>query len=466
VSAPADYDLVVLGAGPGGYVAAIRAAQLGLRTAVVERDRPGGVCGNWGCIPSKAILTDATLFAELKAGARRGILADGIRIDYARVIARSREVADRQAKGVEFLFKKNHVAYHHGVGRLARSGVLVTADGGGPERLAARHVLLATGSCERTLPGLDVDGKVVITSREALESPELPPSVVIVGGGAVGVEFAYSLAAFGSRVTLVEMAETLLPGMDGDLGRELARAFTRQGIEVLTGHRFERLTRQPGGARVAVTGPAGTRTLEAARVLVAVGRAPLSTELGLEDVGVRTEKGFVVTGDGMQTSVEGVYAIGDLVGPLLLAHAASEQGVVAVETIARRRAGGHVDPSRVPVCIYCMPEVAAVGLTEADARAAGHDVRIGTFPFRALGKAMASGHTEGFVKLVTEARHGAILGVHMIGAGVTELIAEAGLARTLEATTEEVIATVHAHPTMSEAVREAALVASGQGVNV
>jgi dihydrolipoamide dehydrogenase len=311
-----------------------------------------------------------------------------------------------------------------------------------------------------------VDGEVVMTSREALASPELPPSVVVIGGGAVGVEFAYIYATFGARVTVVEMAETLLPGMDDDLGRELARAFKRQGIEVLTGHRYERLERQPGGARVVVAGPDGTRSLDAARVLVAVGRAPLSADLGLEEAGVRTEKGFIVTADGMRTSVGGVWAIGDLVGPLLLAHAASEQGVAAVETIAGRRTEGVPDPSRVPICIYCMPEVAAVGLTEAAARAAGHDVRVGTFPFRALGKAMATGHTEGFVKLVTEARHGAILGVHLIGAGVTELVAEAGLARTLEATTEELIATVHAHPTMAEAVREAALVAAGRGVNV
>jgi dihydrolipoamide dehydrogenase len=466
VSRPADYDLVVLGAGPGGYVAAIRAAQLGLRTAVVERDRPGGVCGNWGCIPSKAILTDAALFAELKAGARRGILADNVRVDYAGVIARSREVADRQAKGVEFLFKKHGVAYHQGVGRLTRGGVLVTADGSGPQRVAARHVLLATGSRERTLPGLEIDGEVVVTSREALESRKLPASVVIIGGGAVGVEFAYAWASFGARVTVVEMAETLLPGMDADLGRELARAFKRQGTEVLTAHRYQTLAREPGRARVVVAGPGGPRTLEAERVLVAVGRAPISEDLGLEEAGVRTEKGFVVTGDGMQATAEGVYAIGDLVGPLLLAHAASEQGVVAVETMAGKRSGGRVDPSRVPVCVYCLPEVAAVGLSEAEARAAGHDVRVGTFPFRALGKAMATGHTEGFVKLVTEARHGAILGAHMIGAGVTDLIAEAGLARTLEATTEEVIATVHAHPTMAEALREAALVATGQAVNV
>jgi dihydrolipoamide dehydrogenase len=462
----ADYDLVVLGAGPGGYVAAVRAAQLGLRTAVVERDRPGGVCGNWGCIPSKAILTDAALFAEVRGGAGRGIVADGLRVDYERVVARSREVADRQAKGVEFLFKKNGIAYHHGTGRLAGGGVLVTADGTSA-RLGARHVLLATGSAERTLPGLDVDGQVVLTSREALAARALPASVVVIGGGAVGVEFAYAWNAFGARVTLVEMADALLPGMDAELGRDLGRVFRRQGIEVLVGHRYEHAARRAAGVEVTVRGPGGPRVLQTDQVLVAVGRAPLSHDLGLEEAGVRTERGFVVADAFMRTSVEGLWAIGDLVGPLLLAHAASEQGLVAVETMAGRRAnGGGVDPARIPVCIYCQPEVAAVGLSEAEAVGRGHDVRVGRFPFRALGRAMAAGQTDGFVKLVSEARHGRILGVHMIGHGVTELIAEAGLAGTLEATTDELIATVHAHPTLAEALREAALVARGEGINV
>jgi dihydrolipoyl dehydrogenase len=459
------HDLVVLGAGPGGYVAAIRAAQLGLRTAVVERDRPGGVCGNWGCIPSKAILTDAALFAEMKGAAERGITADGLRVDYGRVIDRSREVADRQAKGVEFLFRKHGVAYHHGVARLARGAVVVTADGGKPERLETRHVLVATGSRERMLPGLPVDGEVVLTSREALGTRRLPGTVIIIGGGAVGVEFAYIYASFGAQVTVVEMADTLLPGMDADLGRELERAFKRQGITVLTGHRYESLARGESGARVVVAGGEGSRTLEAAQVLVAVGRAPLSDGLGLEEVGVQMEKGFVRVDPSMRTTADGVWAIGDVVGPILLAHAASEQGVIAVESMAGKRADDF-DPSRVPVCIYCVPEVAAIGLTEAQARARGYDVQIGKFPFRALGKAMASGHTEGFVKVVTESRYGAFLGVHMIGAGVTELIAEATLARTVEVTTEDVIATVHAHPTMAEALREATLVAIGRGVNV
>jgi dihydrolipoamide dehydrogenase len=461
-----EYDLIVLGAGPGGYVAAVRAAQLGLRTAVVERDKPGGICGNWGCIPSKAILSDAVLFAELKLGAQRGILADNIRADFGRVIDRSREVADRQAKGVEFLFKKNKVAYVQGSGRLTPGGVLVTTTGGQTERLAARDVLLATGSAERTLPGLEIDGAVVLTSREALARRELPASVAIIGGGAVGVEFAYIYASFGARVTVVEMAGTLLPGMDPDLGRELERAFRRQGIEVLTWHRYERLKRKPPGAEMVVVGPAGPRTLVTESVLVAVGRLPLSRDLGLEEAAVQTRGGFVVVDPHMRTSADGVYAIGDLVGPLLLAHAASEQGVVAVEAMAGQGSNvREVDPTRVPICIYCLPEVAAVGLTEVEARGRGYEVRVGKFPFRALGKAMASGHTEGFVKIVSEERYRAVLGVHMIGAGVTELIAEAGLARSLEATTTELVGTIHAHPTLAEAFREAALDAEGRAIN-
>jgi dihydrolipoamide dehydrogenase len=447
-------------------VAALRAAQLGLRTAVVERERPGGVCGNWGCIPSKALLTDAALFAEMKAADRRGIVVEGLEVDYGRVVARSREVADRQAKGVAFLFRKSGVAYHQGVGRLERGAVVVSVDEKGTEKLETGRILLATGSRERVLPGMPVDGEVVVTSREALDTRRLPASVVIVGGGAVGVEFAYIYASFGARVTVVEMAPTLLPGMDADLGRELERAFKRQGIAVLTGHRYEAFARDGAGGHVTVVGPEGSRTLDAAQVLVAVGRAPLSADLGLEAAGVRTDKGFVAVDGRMRTSAEGVYAVGDLVGPLLLAHSASAQGVVAVEDMAGKCSGDGMDPTRVPICVYCLPEVAAVGLTESEARERGHDVRTGTFPFRALGKAMAAGHMDGFVKIVSEARHGAILGVHMIGAGVTDLIAEAGIARTLEATTDAVIATRHAHPTMAEALREAALAAAGRAVHV
>jgi dihydrolipoyl dehydrogenase len=460
-------DVVVVGAGPGGYVAAIRAAQLGLTTAVVEADRAGGVCGNWGCIPSKAILADASLAADLRAAAKARLVAEAPGFDFGRVIDRSREVADRQAKGVEFLLKKNGVAFHQGRGRLVPGGVAVARDGGGgEERLQAANVVLATGSVERVLPGMHVDGTVVCTSREALARRTLPPSVAVIGGGAVGVEFAYAYRSFGAEVTVVEMEPQLLPGMDADLGRELGRLFGRQGIRVLAGHRVEDVTVGEGGARVTVRGgDAAPRPIDAAMVLVAVGRAPDPSGLGLDAMGVRTTRGRVEVDGTMRASARGVYAIGDLVGPLPLAHAASEQGVIAAEAIAGETPRPF-DADAVPMCVYCEPEVAAVGLSEAEAVRRGHRVRTGSFPFRALGKAMAIGHTDGFVKVVLDERHDAILGVHMIGHGVTELIAAAGIARTLEATAAEVIATSHAHPTLSEALREATLAALGRAVNV
>ena len=460
----AALDLVVIGAGPGGYVAAIRAAQLGLRTAVVEAERAGGVCGNWGCIPSKAILADATLANDVRAAAKAAIVREVPPFDFGRVIDRSRQVAERQAKGVEFLFKKNGIPLHPGRARLAPGGVVVTT-APAEERLEAAHVILATGSVERILPGIEVDGEVVCTSREALARRTLPASVVIIGGGAVGVEFAYAYRSFGATVTVVEMAEQLLPGMDVELGAELAKQFGRQGIAVRVKTRVTSVARAGAGARVGVRDGEGERQLDAAMVLVAVGRAPNLDGLGLEEAGVRTEKGRVVVGPTMETSVAGIYAIGDLVGPLLLAHAASEQGVIAAEAIA-----GHAprpfDAENVPMCVYSEPEVAAVGLTEAQATARGIEVRTGTLPLRALGKAMALGKTEGFVKVVLDARYGALLGAHMIGHAVTELIAEAGLARTLEATADDVVATSHAHPTLSEAFREATLAALGRAVNI
>jgi dihydrolipoamide dehydrogenase len=384
--------------------------------------------------------------------------------DFGRVVDRSRQVAERQAKGVEFLFKKNLVALYAGRGRLVRGGVAV-ATATGEQRLEAAHVILATGSVERILPGITVDGEVVCTSREALARRTLPASVVVIGGGAVGVEFAYAYRSFGATVTVVEMAEQLLPGMDGDLGSELARQFGRQGIGVMVGTRVTGVAHGGGTGKVAVQGKEGARTLEAEMVLVAVGRGPDPNGLGLDEVGVRTERGRVVVGRTMETSAPGVFAIGDLVGPLLLAHAASEQGVVAVEAIAGL-APRTFDPEHVPMCVYCEPEVAAVGLTEAQATARGIEVKTGTLPLRALGKAMAIGKTEGFVKVVVDARYEAVLGVHMIGHAVTELIAAAGLARTLEATADDVIATSHAHPTLSEAFREATLAAVGRAVNI
>jgi len=459
------YDLVVIGSGPGGYVAAIRAAQLGLKTAVVEKERPGGVCLNWGCIPSKAILTSAELYDAIKEGDRHGIKAHGLSCDYAQVIKRSREVADRLAKGVEFLFKKNQVTLLAGTGRLeGKNKVVVETNSKGAQQVEAERILIATGSGERTLPGLEIDGKQILTSREALIDTDIPEAILIVGGGAVGVEFAYIYEVFGSRVTVIEMEKQLLPGTDTEVARELERVFKKKGIEVLTGTKFHSVKKFPGRLEVTLDSGGNLKQRTANKVLVAVGRTPLSANLGLEALGVELNRGYIKVNEQLRTSNDTIYAIGDVNGPPLLAHAASEEGVAAVEFMTGQRERG-VDHLRIPACIYCQPQIAVIGLSEEQARAQGHDVKIGKFPFRALGKAIAAGHEEGFVKLVVDKKYGEVLGCHIIGAGATDLIAEAGLARTLEATTAELSGTVHAHPTLAEAMMEAALDAEGRAIN-
>ncbi|NOT53830.1 MAG: dihydrolipoyl dehydrogenase [Deltaproteobacteria bacterium] len=459
------YDLVVIGAGPGGYVAAIRAAQLGLKTVVVEKDRPGGVCLNWGCIPSKALLTSAELYENLKESERHGIKVNGLSFDYAQVIKRSREVADRLAKGVEFLLKKNRVPLIAGTGRLeSKNRVVIETPGKGTQQVEADRILIATGSKERTLPGLEVDGKQILTSYEALVDTEMPDAIVIIGGGAVGVEFAYIYSAFGCRVTVVEMEKQLLPGVDIEVARELEKAFKKKGIEVLTGAKYHSVEKFPGRVELVIESEGDLKRRTANKVLVAVGRAPLSAGLGLEALGVELHRGYIKVDERMRTTCDTVYAIGDINGPPLLAHAASEEGIVAVECLAGKREKG-VDHSHIPACVYAQPEVAVMGLTEEQAREKGYEVKIGKFPFLASGKAIAAGHEEGFVKLVVDKEYGEILGCHIIGHGATDLIAEIGLARALEATTTEIAGTVHAHPTMSEAIMEAALNAEGRGIN-
>lgn len=459
------YDLVVIGSGPGGYVAAIRAAQLGLKTAVVEKDRPGGVCLNWGCIPSKAILTSAEMYEDLKDGKHYGIKINGLSCDYPQVIKRSREVADRLAKGVEFLFKKNHIPLLKGSGRLeSQNRVVIETDKNGAQQVEAERILIATGSSERTLPGLEIDGKQILTSYEALTDSEIPESIVIIGGGAVGVEFAYIYSVFGSRVTLVEMETQLLPGVDTEVAQELEKIFKKKGLDVLTRTKFHSVEKFPGRVEVTLESGGDLKRRTAKKVLVAVGRTPLSANLGLEALGVQLDRGYIKVDEHMRTANEAIYAIGDVIGPPLLAHAASEEGLAAVEFMVGER-GKAADPLRIPACIYCQPQVAVIGLSEEQARARGYDVKVGKFPFRALGKALAAGHEEGFVKLVVDKQYGEILGCHIIGRGATELIAEIGLARTLEATTAELSGTVHAHPTLSEALMEAALSAEGRSIN-
>jgi len=453
------FDLVVIGAGPGGYVAAIRAAQLGLRVAVVERDRPGGVCVNWGCIPSKAILKSAGLYQEMKEAAAYGIVVKGLSVDYREVIRRSRKVADRMSKGVGFLFRKNKI-------ELIAANAVVTSPTtirAGEEEIGAGKILVAVGTAVRGLPGIEPDGKTVLTSDDALAQEEMPGSVVVLGGGAVGVEFAYIYRTFGADVTVVEMEDQLLPRTDREVAKELEKSFRKQGIRVLTSAPAKGLDKAAGTLTVTTGGK--EERLAAEKFLVAVGRKPLTEGLGLEACGVKLGKGYIEVDDSFRTACPSIYAIGDIIGGMLLAHEASAEGVAAAEIIA-----GHEtrlpDRDKIPACIFCQPEVATLGLSEEEAKKRGIPVQVAKFPFTALGRAVASGHTEGFVKMVAEERYGEVIGCHIIGHGASDLIAEIGLARTLEATFREIGRTVHAHPTLPEAIREAALMLGGEAIDI
>jgi dihydrolipoamide dehydrogenase len=460
------YDLVVIGTGPGGYIAAIRAAQLGMKVATVEDDRPGGICLNWGCIPSKAILHSAELYETAKHGATWGLTFEGLGFDYDRVITQSRQASDRLSKGVGFLFKKNGIDHLPGRGSLGGRGEVRVKGSDGETVLRTERAMVAVGTTEIVFPGIEVDGERVLTSRQALEYRRVPASMVIVGGGAVGMEFAYVYHSYGCKVTVVEMLDHVLPFVDEDCSIELEKLYRKRGMEILTGSRFAGHETRGDGVSVRIDTPKGQVTREAEVLFLAVGRRPLTRDIGLEAAGVKVDaRGFVQVDGAFRTSADWVWAIGDVIGGQLLAHTASEEGICAVEMMAGVRTRP-VDYLKIPSCVYCQPEVASVGLTERAAREAGYDVKVGKFPFTALGKAVAVGHTEGFVKIVAEAEYGEIVGCHILGRGATELIAEMGLARTLEATTAEVGATVHAHPTMAEAVMEAAHAAEGHALNI
>ena len=459
-------DVAVVGSGPGGYVSAIRAAQLGQRVTVVEADRPGGICLNWGCIPTKALLRNAEVLQLFHRAAEFGVAVDNLRADYAVAHGRSRQVAERMSKGVEFLFRKNKIALAPGRGELLGPGVVrVRAADGSARTLEARAVVLATGAVPKSLPGVAIDGTRVISSDEALRLDRLPPSVIVIGAGAVGVEFADVFAAYGVQVTVVEALPRLLPLEDEEISRLLARSFAKRKIELRAGAKVHAVKPGRDGVAVEIEHEGQTARLEAAVVLMAVGRGAQTEGLGLEALGVAMDRGFVKVSPRMETSVTGLYAIGDVAGPPLLAHKASAEGVVAAESIAGRPAR-FVDYRAIPSCTYCHPQVASLGLTEAQARADGRQVTVGKYLFLANGKAQALGEPEGLVKVVAATDTGEILGAHILGAEATELIAEFTLGKTLEATVEEVGHTIHAHPTMAEAVMEAALDAMGQAIHL
>ncbi len=465
MSGTSSYDLIIIGTGPGGYVSAIRASQLGLKVAVVEKDRPGGVCLNWGCIPSKAILHCAELVESLRDAERYGIQCQSLSVDYGKVIDHSRKIADQLAQGVQYLLKKNHIDLLSGSGSLLSPNEVLVR-GREERKVAAPRILIATGSREKSLPGLKIDGKTVVTSHEALILKELPESVLIIGGGAIGVEFGYAYNSFGAKTTIIEMMDHLLPEMDEELGQELERSFKKKKIQVVTGTKFKRVERG-GDGRLLVTvegKEGGESTLGAQVALVAVGREALSDNLGLEKLKVETERGFIKVDGQYQTTCKGVYAVGDVIGSPLLAHAASAEGIAAVEIMTGQQRS-KIERYEIPACVYCQPEIASIGLTEKEARARGDEIKVGKFPFRASGKAMAMGQTEGWVRVIS-GKSGEILGVHMIGKGVTELVAEAGLAQKVEGTVRELGRTIHAHPTLSEALMEASLAVSGEAINI
>jgi dihydrolipoamide dehydrogenase len=461
-----NYDLIVIGSGPGGYVTAIRASQLGMKTAVIERESLGGVCLNWGCIPTKALLKSAQVFEYINHAADYGIKTSEASADFTAVIKRSRDVAEGMSKGVQFLMKKNKIDVIMGTGKVKPGQkVEVTAADGTQKEVSAKNIIIATGGRSRELPNLKQDGKKVIGYRQAMVLPTQPKSMVIVGSGAIGVEFAYFYATMGTKVTIVEFMENIVPVEDEDISKQLLRSLKKIGIDIMTSSSVESVDTSGNGCKVQVKTAAGMQTIECDIVLSAAGVVANIENIGLEQTGIKTEKGKVVVDEFYNTSIKGYYAIGDIVGGQSLAHVASAEGIICVEKIA----GLHTEPldyNNIPGCTYCSPEIASVGYTEKAAKAAGYELKIGKFPFSASGKASASGAKDGFVKLIFDAKYGELLGAHMIGANVTEMIAEIVVARKLETTGHEMIKAVHPHPTMSEAIMEAAADAYGEVIHL
>ncbi len=463
-----SYDVIVLGSGPGGYVAAIRASQLGLKTAIVERELLGGICLNWGCIPTKALLRSAEIFHFMQHAKDYGLAAEKISADLEAVVKRSRGVAKQLNQGVTHLMKKNKIAVHMGSGKLTAKGKLtVTAEGGKTTELTARNIILATGARARDLPNLPADGKRVWTYRHAMTPAELPKKLLVIGSGAIGIEFASFYNDMGADVTVVEMMDRIVPVEDADISAHLEKALKKQGMTILTGAKVDKIAAAANGVKATITGKDGKALNgEFSHVIVAIGIVPNTADIGLKELGVEIDdRGFLKTDGACRTNVEGLYAIGDITAPPWLAHKASHEGVIAAEAIAGKHPHA-MDPRNIPGCTYCHPQIASVGLTEAKAREAGYEVKVGNFPFIGNGKAIALGEPEGFVKTVFDAKTGELLGAHMIGAEVTEMIQGYTVGKTLETTEAELMETVFPHPTISETMHEAVLSAYGRALHV
>ena len=449
-----NYDVIVLGSGPGGYVTAIRASQLGFKTAIIEKESLGGVCLNWGCIPTKALLKSAQVFDYINHAEDFGIKVDGVQSDFPAVIKRSRDIADGMSNGIAYLMKKNKIAVINGFGKLKKENVVSVTSDAKTTDYSAKHIIIATGARSRVLANIPQDGKKILGYRDALVLKKAPKKMVVIGSGAIGVEFAYFYNAMGVDVTIVEYLPNIVPLEDKDISKQLQRTFKKSGINILTKSSVEKVDTKGDGCKVSIKTSKGSEIIECDVVLSAVGITANIEGIGLEDVGIKTENGKILVDDFYNTNVNGYYAIGDVLSTQALAHVASAEGIICVEKIA-----GHnpekIDYKNIPGCTYCNPEIASVGYTEEQAKEAGYEVKTGKFPFTASGKASAAGHKDGFVKVIFDAKYGEWLGCHMIGYNVTEMIAEAVVARKLETTGHEILKSVHPHPTMSEAVMEA-----------
>jgi dihydrolipoamide dehydrogenase len=469
-----EYDLVILGGGTGGYVAAIRAAQLGLKTAVVEKGKLGGTCLHAGCIPSKALLRSAEVYAQTKESETFGVLASDVKLDFVKVQERKRKIVEQLHKGVQGLMKKGKIDVYEGTGRILGPSIFSPMpgtisvemnNGDENEMLVPKNVIIATGSRPRTLPGLDIDGELVITSDEALQLEALPKSIIIVGGGVIGIEWASMLNDFGVEVTVLEYADRILPTEDRDVSKEVEKVLKQRGIQIVTGAKVLPETLEKGkDVTIKAEHKGEQKAFTAEKMLVSVGRQANVEGIGLENTDIIVEKGFIQTNEFYQTKESHIYAIGDVIGGLQLAHVASHEGIVAVEHIAGQ-APSPIDYTMISKCVYSHPEVASVGLTEDEAKEKGFNVKVGKFPFKAIGKALVFGEAEGFVKIVADKNTNDLLGVHMVGPHVTDMISEAGLARVLDATPWEVAHTIHPHPTLSEAMAEAALAVDGKAIH-